>query len=139
MRSRRNIWRSSGGWWACAAEPVGGADARPTACWRKGRLRASVGLDLPGGPAVLLIIRPLLIALVVLTAIYLVASAVAGWMERLRLGREFDREIGSGDRDAYIAEGMAAWRRSIRRRVLLLIYLVPLGFFAVVFYVVNYM
>lgn len=87
----------------------------------------------------LLLIRPLVMAFLVLSVIYLVASVWSRVSARIQLGREWDEGERKGDRDQYIEDGLAEYEASLKRRLLLLIYVIPMTFFAVVFYAMNYL
>ena len=75
------------------------------------------------------LIRLILVGFVVLTLIYFAASIYSGSVRREKLEKAWDRDHpGEGEteaRDAYIKDGMAAYRSGLRRRLLLLIYVVP--------------
>lgn len=81
---------------------------------------------------------------VVTTMIYLAVSIYSRSVRRERLEKEFDATFppGSGDvggdRDTYVAEGMAEYQHGLRRRLIGLIYVLPVVAFAAVIYVVNY-
>lgn len=88
---------------------------------------------------ILAILRPLLIGFAVLTVIYVVLSLYSRSLRKQKLEREWDEEVRSGDRDAYVEAGLEDYRHSLRRRLLLLVYVVPLLLIAVILYVVNFM
>ena len=88
---------------------------------------------------ILAILRPLLIGFAVLTVIYVVLSLYSRSLRKQKLEREWDEEVRSGDRDAYVERGLEDYRHSLRRRLLLLVYVVPLLLIAVILYVVNFM
>jgi Ca2+/Na+ antiporter len=88
---------------------------------------------------ILAILRPLLIGFAVLTVIYVVLSLYSRSLRKQKLEREWDEEGRSGDRDAYVEAGLEDYRHSLRRRLLLLVYVVPLLLIAVILYVVNFM
>jgi hypothetical protein len=83
-------------------------------------------------------LRLLVLALVVLTVVYWLVSIYSRSVRRERLEKRYDAGGVAGDRDAYIAEGMAAYEKGLRRRLLWLIYIVPLGAMAVTAYLVNW-
>ena len=72
------------------------------------------------------LVRLLLIGTVLLTAVYLSLWFYARAVRRDRLRAEWE-EHGRGDSDAYIRRGLADYETSLRRRLLVLVYLVPLG------------
>ena len=68
----------------------------------------------------------------VLTAFYLGLSLYNRWSERRRLAAEYARreaEEGApaAGREAFVADGMNAYERSLRRKLVLLVYLIPFG------------
>jgi heme A synthase len=84
-------------------------------------------------------IVPLLAGFVLLTAIYLVLSIWSRSVRRERLEEEWDSEIRSGDRDAFIEEGIRAYDRSLRRKLILGVYVIPVLFVLGMIYVMNYL
>ena len=83
-------------------------------------------------------IRLLLMALAVLTVIYFLVSIYSRSVRRERLEKRFDAGDVEGDRDTYIAEGMAAYEHGLRKRLIWLVIVVPLVAMAAVVYVVNW-
>lgn len=67
---------------------------------------------------------------VVLTAIYIALSIFKRWEERRRLGADYDSRQAAGEVDEpralYVQRGMDAYNRSLRRKLLLGVYLIPL-------------
>jgi hypothetical protein len=84
------------------------------------------------------LIKGLAVALVVLSVVYLSVALWSASLRRERLEKEWDAGGREGDRDAYVAAGMEAYRRSFRRRALILIYVVPLSVIAALVYLVNW-
>lgn len=82
--------------------------------------------------------------LVVTTVIYLAVSVYSRSIRREKLEKEFDASFppGSGDvaadRDDYVIQGLAEYHHGLRRRLIGLIYVLPVVAFAAVIYVVNY-
>ncbi len=83
-------------------------------------------------------IRLAFVAFVLLTVIYLLVSVYSRSVRREKLEKRFDAGGVEGDRDAYIEAGMAQYRKGLRRRLILLVYVVPVISTAVTIYVVNY-
>lgn len=75
------------------------------------------------------LIRLIIVGFVVLTLIYFAASIYSGSVRREKLEKRWDKDHpNEGETEArttYIEEGMAAYRSGLRRRLLLLIYVVP--------------
>ncbi|MCF7699148.1 hypothetical protein [Loktanella sp. M215] len=73
-----------------------------------------------------------------LTIIYLSLSVYSASLRRERLEKDYDADPVPGQtRDAFVATGMAAYRASLRPRLLLLVYVVPVAVGAVIVYVIN--
>lgn len=83
-------------------------------------------------------LRLIVIAFIVLTVIYVLASIYSRSVRRERLENRFDAGGVEGDRKAYIEAGMRAYEKGLRRRLLWLIYIVPLAAVAVTIYWVNW-
>lgn len=84
-------------------------------------------------------IRLIIMGFAVLTVIYIVLSLWSRWKCRQRLAREFDEQGLSGDRDDYIATGLRDYDHSLRRRLILGVYVVPMVVFGTLIYVMNFM
>lgn len=82
--------------------------------------------------------RQFFFAFLGLTVIYLISRWFAASLRREDLEEEFDEEIKKGDRDAFIEEGMQRYRKSFRRKALVLIYVIPLVLYVVVLYLNNF-
>lgn len=76
-----------------------------------------------------------------LSIIYLSISIYSRSVRKERLEDEFDAENPDGGapgaRDAYIAEGMQAYNKSIRPKLIGLVYVVPTVAVAVIVYTIN--
>lgn len=83
-------------------------------------------------------LRMLAISLVLLTIIYFVTSIYSRSVRRERLEKRFDAGDVPGDRDAYIQDGMRAYDKGLRKRLLWLIYIVPLTVMTVTVWWVNW-
>jgi hypothetical protein len=83
-------------------------------------------------------IRLLAIALVVLTVVYVLVSVYSRSVRREKLEKRFDAGGVEGDRDTYIEAGMAAYDRGLRRRLIWLVYVIPLGLMALTAWWVNW-
>jgi hypothetical protein len=84
-------------------------------------------------------IVPILLGLVLLTVLYLILSIWSRSVRREKLEEEWDAEIRTGDRDAFIEEGLRDYDRSLRRKLILGIYVIPVLFVLGMIYVMNYM
>jgi Ca2+/Na+ antiporter len=80
------------------------------------------------------ILEGLALGFVVLTAVYLLVSVYSRSVHRERLEKEFDSGGIAGDREAFIAAGLAAYAHSLRRKLILLVYFIPALAVAVIIY-----
>ena len=83
--------------------------------------------------------RLLVIGFVVLTVIYISLSLYSRAVRRGKLEQWWEEEGRPGDRDAYIAEGMRQYDTSLRRKLILGVYVVPITLIAIVIYVTNFL
>ena len=84
-------------------------------------------------------IRLLFILLVVLTIVYVCLSLYSRSVRRSKLEDRWAEEGMPGDRDAYVKAGLEEYDGSIRRKLILGVYIVPLTLIAVLIYVTNFM
>lgn len=75
---------------------------------------------------------------VILSVAYFLVSVYSRSVRREKLEKRFDEGDVPGDRDAYIAEGMATYEHGLRRRLIWLVVILPLAAMAVTVYVVNW-
>lgn len=84
------------------------------------------------------LIRLALVGFIVLTLIYLLVRIYARSLRREALEKRFARGGIEGTRDDYIRKGLAEYEKSLRRRLLWLVYIIPVAVMAVTIYLVNY-
>jgi hypothetical protein len=84
------------------------------------------------------LLRSLALAFVVLSVIYVAVAFWSASVRRERLEKEWEAAGRPGRRDDFVAAGMAVYRRSFRRRALMLIYVVPLTAVAIMVYLMNW-
>jgi hypothetical protein len=82
-------------------------------------------------------IRLLVMALIGLTIVYFVVGIYSRSVRREKLEQRFDAGGIEGDRAVWIEEGMKAYDRGLKKRLLWLIYIVPLTAMVVTAYLVN--
>lgn len=82
-------------------------------------------------------IRLFVILIVGLSIVYLVLSLSARRAERARLMQQFIEEGHAGEADVFVRAGMARYETSLRRKLLLGVYVIPLGTIATIVYVTN--
>lgn len=91
-----------------------------------------------GGARMLGLLKLLIFGFAFLTLVYLAVSVYARSARAQELRREWEERGGPGDRDAYVDEGMAQYRRSLARRLILLVYVVPVAAVGVIVYITNF-
>jgi Mg2+/citrate symporter len=82
-------------------------------------------------------LRVLLGFLLILVAIYLVLSVVLRLRERRRLAEEWEAGDRLVDREAFMTEGMADYDRSLRKKLLWLVIVLPMAGLLILLYVLN--
>lgn len=83
-------------------------------------------------------IRLAFFTLVGLSLCYLLASVYARALHREKLEKDWRSGELTGDRAAFINHGMQAYERGLKRRLLWLIYIVPMIVFNLIFFTVNW-
>lgn len=84
------------------------------------------------------IIRLAVFGFVGLSVVYLLVSMYSRSERREKLEKQFDAGDVAGDRDAYIEAGMQEYRHGLRRKLILLVYVIPAMVVVVTVYLVNY-
>lgn len=82
--------------------------------------------------------RLIIVGFLVLTVIYLSLSFYSRAVRRTKLRQKWEEDIRRGDRDAYVRRGLKIYDRSLRRKLLWGVYIVPVVTIAVVIYLVNF-
>ncbi|SNS19692.1 hypothetical protein [Tropicimonas sediminicola] len=80
----------------------------------------------------------LLILFVALSVVYVSLSLYSRSVRREKLEREWDEEIGEGDREAFVRDGLEAYDSSLRRKLILGVYIVPILLIGTIIYFTNY-
>lgn len=88
-------------------------------------------------------IRAGLLAFVILTVVYLVVSIYSRSMRREKLEKAWDSDparegAAKDERDAYIEAGMEAYRHGLRRKLIILVYILPMAVVLATVYAINY-
>lgn len=86
----------------------------------------------------LALMRLLIFGLIALTALYLGLSWYFRSVRRQRMAQDWEEAGRPGDREAYIEAGMMQYQQSLRRRLIWLVYIVPVAVVTVVIYVTNF-
>ena len=82
-------------------------------------------------------LRLAFIGFVLLTVVYLLVALYSRSVRRERLEKRFDAGGVDGERETYIEAGMVAYHNGLRRRLILLVYIVPIIAAMVTAYFVN--
>lgn len=86
------------------------------------------------------LLRLLFVMLIVLTVVYVGVSIYSRRVRRAKLAARWDqKDILTVDREAFIERGLKKYDNSIRRKLILGVYIIPLGAVAVLVYVTNFM
>lgn len=83
------------------------------------------------------VIRLLALLLIVLSVIYIVVSFWSRNVRRRKLAAHWDKKGLTGDRDAFIRRGLEHYDRSFRRKLILLVYILPLAAIAAILIISN--
>lgn len=83
-------------------------------------------------------LRLALVGFVVLTLVYWLVSVYARSLRREALEREWDAGNHAEDREPFVAAGLEDYRHSLRRRLILLIYIVPAIVVPATIYIMNF-
>lgn len=86
------------------------------------------------------LLRLSLIGLAVVTVVFLVLRVYARSVQREKLEKQYDATFPQGERsarDAYVAQGLREYRHSLRRRLIWLVYLVPVALVVLAVYINN--
>ncbi|RKT27788.1 hypothetical protein BXY70_3138 [Roseovarius halotolerans] len=84
-------------------------------------------------------VRLVVFGFIALTVIYVAISLWSRAVRRGKLEREWEETGRPGDKDTYIETGMTDYEHSLRRRLILLVYVIPVTVIAVIIYVTNFM
>lgn len=82
--------------------------------------------------------RLLVVGFVVLTVIYVCLSLYSRAVRRDKLEQWWEDEGRPGDRETYVAEGLRDYDRSLRRKLILGVYLFPCLAVGTIIYLVNF-
>ncbi|MEM9854597.1 MAG: hypothetical protein AAF841_09115 [Pseudomonadota bacterium] len=90
----------------------------------------------------MVIIRLFIIVMVISTILYVSISVYSRGMRREKLLDQWRADMRVGDQEAWLSEELAKYDRSLKRRLILLVYVLPLaflGFIGIMLYVQNFM
>ena len=84
------------------------------------------------------VIRLFFMAFVVLSVIYVSLSLYSRAVRKGKLEQRWLEEGAEGDKAAYIKAGLAEYDSSLRRRLILGVYIIPMVIVGTILYLVNY-
>lgn len=84
------------------------------------------------------LIRLSVIGFVVLTVIYVILSLYSRSVRRKRLKAEWDEDRPPLDRDSFVRQGLDEYDHSLRRKLILGVYVVPVCTVIFIVYVTNF-
>ena len=89
------------------------------------------------------LLRAGLLAFVVLTFVYILVSIYSRSVRREKLENAWDSDparegAAKDERDAHIEAGMDAYRHGLRRKLIVLVYIIPMAVVLATVYAVNY-
>lgn len=89
------------------------------------------------------IFRAGVLGFVILTVVYIAVSIYSRSVRREKLERAWDTDparegAAKDERDAYIEAGMQAYRHGLRRKLIWLVYILPMAVVLATVYYVNY-
>ncbi len=73
-----------------------------------------------------------------LSVVYLLVSIYSRSIRREKLEKHFDAGGVEGDRDTYIRTGMQAYEKGLRKKLIWLVYIIPMVVVGTTVYLVNY-
>ena len=88
------------------------------------------------------LVRAGILGFFVLSIVFLLVQIYSRSVRRERLEKDWDGDpahegLTMAERDAYIQVGMAQYQTGLRRKLILLVYVVPMVTFGVIVYLVN--
>ena len=84
-------------------------------------------------------LRFLIPLLIILTVIYVGLSIYSRLVRRRKLIAHWEKKGLHGDREAFLKRGMRQYDKSFRKKLLLGVYVIPLGAIALLIYITNFM
>ncbi|TQV83184.1 hypothetical protein [Denitrobaculum tricleocarpae] len=85
-----------------------------------------------------LVIR-LVVLFAILTVIYVVLTKYFRWNRERELRDRFDSgQVRANDREGYVARGMAKYESSLTKKLLLGVYLLPIGIVVLLIYIADF-
>ncbi len=82
--------------------------------------------------------RLLVIGVLVLSVVYICLSLYSRAVRRDKLEKEWDEEIQQGDRETFVEAGLRDYDGSLRRKLILGVYIVPMVVISAIIYFTNF-
>lgn len=73
-----------------------------------------------------------------LSIVYILVAIYSRSIRREKLEDKWDEEIKEGDRDAYISAGLKDYEGSLRRKLVVLVFIIPICFVFGMLYFINF-
>lgn len=83
-------------------------------------------------------VRLAILALILMTVVYVCLSWYSRSVRREKLERQFDEGGIEGDRQAYIEKGLAEYESSLRAKLIWGVYIIPFALIALMVYLNNF-
>lgn len=83
--------------------------------------------------------RLVVFGFLILSVIYVCLSLYSRSVRRGKLEAEWDEEIKEGDREAFVKEGLEEYDGSLRRKLILGVYVIPIALISFIIYATNFM
>ena len=84
-------------------------------------------------------LRLLFFLLIIQTIAYVVISIYSRMVRKSKLKRHWKKKNLTIDRDTYVQRGLKKYDGSVRRKLILLVYIIPLGAIGILVYTMNFM
>ena len=82
--------------------------------------------------------RLVVIGFLVLSVVYICLSLYSRAVRRDKLEKEWDEEIQQGDRETFVQAGLREYDGSLRRKLILGVYIVPMVVISLIIYFTNF-
>lgn len=82
--------------------------------------------------------RLVVVGFIFLTIVYVILSIWSRSVRRRKLAAWWEEEGRPGERDDYVEKGLAEYDRSLRRKLILGVYIIPVFIVSVIIYVTNF-
>ncbi|MFZ7090902.1 hypothetical protein [Primorskyibacter sp. 2E233] len=84
------------------------------------------------------LLQLLVVGFIILTVVYVALSIYSRRVRRAKLINEWNDEGRIGDRETFVEEGLKDYDHSLRRKLILGVYVVPLVLIGTIIYLTNF-